>query len=55
MISDGFNGSHFELQVIGIFQRYHWIPCSPNMGLETKILSLSVLEAELLAKTFHFI
>ena len=38
----------------GNCQFHHWIH-QKNMGLETKILSLSILDAELCAKAkFHF-
>ena len=51
MISAGFNCSHFELLVnqegIGIFSVVIGLCIQNNMGLETKILSLSILDAEL--------
>ena len=59
MISTGFNESHFEFRVnqelYGFFSVSIGFIIQNSMGLETKILSLSILDAEYCANTkFHF-
>ena len=55
---DGFNGSHFELWVnqepYGLFSDIIGILILTNIGVDTKISSLSGLEAELQAKKCYF-
>ena len=55
VISVGFNGSHFEFLVNqesqGFLNVIIGFPIHKNMGVDTNITSLSVLEAELQAKT----
>ena len=50
MISTGFNESHFEFRVnpelYGFFSVIIGFIIQTNMGLETKILSLSIPDAE---------
>ena len=54
MISTGFNESHFEFRVNqelnGFFSVSIGFIIQKNMGLETKILSLSILDAAYCAK-----
>ena len=58
-IYTGFNESHFEFRVnqelYGFFSGIIGFIIQKNMGLKTKILSLSIPDAEYCAKTkFHF-
>ena len=53
--SAGLNGSHFEFRVnqesYGCFSVIIGFPTLTNMGVDTDITSLCILEAELSAKT----